>query len=240
MKKGLISVIGSCRVYTPLNKITDSCPFQLNHGQTEWFTHSTRDVIQKIKIVNTDIALPDSFIPLVINDNKKYNPGTHKENFYKGTDCYIIEISSIQTNRYAEFELQQWCLRDLKLNPEGNEHIISNLMSTHMTEDEILKDLETIYNLLGKSPILFVSHNMLPKPDGTLPKPRPIIKRALEIFSTQNQDVLFFDPSPTILAYGVDRAMKDPAHYTKEFEPVIGQAIIDKLLTFDVFKDLKR
>lgn len=238
MNEGLISVIGSCRVFSPLHKVINSYPFKFNHGKTEWFTHSTRDVIQKIKIVNADIEVPDTMVSMIINDLKKYNPDSHKPNFYGETDCFVIEICSIQTNLLNNFELQQWCVRNLKINQEENANILDKLISTQMTEEEIIKDLETIYDLLGCRPLLLVSHNMLTMQDGTLPKSRSIIRRSLESFSNQKQNVYLFDPTPFIFDYGVDRAMKDTAHYTKEFEPIIGQAIAEKLLSIDASKYL--
>lgn len=226
-----ISVIGSCRVYTPLNKVIESSSFKLCHGKTEWFTHSTRDIIQKIKIVTAEMILEPEMIPFVINDLKKFNPQIHKSGFYESADLHVIEVCSIQSNRFSNLELQQWCVRDLKETPGDNENIISELKSSLMTKTEILNDLEIIYSLLKCKPILFVSHNMLPKPDGTIPKPRPIIKDALETFSDRKSNVYFFDPTSHIIEYGIEKAMKDPAHYTKDFEPILGAAIIEKLLS---------
>lgn len=221
-----IFVIGSCRVYSPISRAIDNNEFKLAHGKTEWFTHSTRDIIQKLKILDKKIELNQKMVPLVINDLKKYHPETHSNGFFDAADCFVIEVCSIQSNNYLGIELQQWCVRDLQ---KKDEYILSSLVSSHLTKDEILIDLDAIYSYLNQKPMLLVSHNMLKKPDGTIPKPRPIIMAALEEFCRSKHNVVMFDPTPYIIDFGIDNAMKDPAHYNKDFEPVIGKAILNHL-----------
>lgn len=68
MKYDSVVVIGSCRVYTPTSRAIGDYKLRLNHGKTEWFTHSTRDIIQKIKILDGKIEIDEKLVPLVIND----------------------------------------------------------------------------------------------------------------------------------------------------------------------------
>lgn len=234
MNNPTICVIGSCRVYSPTSLVIDEFPFTLGQGNTEWFTHSTRDVKQKLKILDKSIILDEKIVPLVINDMKKYFPDAHKNDFFKSIDYFVIEICSIQSNNYKGIELQQWCVRNLEeASSQANNEILSNLNRVHLTKDDILVDLEYIYSYLNRKPILLVSHNMLTKPDGALPKPRAIIRGALEEFCRGKSNVCMFDPTPHILEFGIESAMKDPAHYHKIFEPMIGRAILDKLITID-------
>lgn len=221
-----VCVIGSCRVYSPISKAINNYELELSHGKTEWFTHSTRDIIQKLKILDKKMEINKEILPLVINDLKKYHPETHRNGFFDSADCFVIEVCSIQSNNYLGTELQQWCVRDLQ---EKDQYILSSLASSHLTKDEILIDLDAIYSYLNKKPMLLVSHNMLKKPDGTIPKPRPIIRAALEEFCRNKNNVAMFDPTTEIIDFGIDDAMKDPAHYNKDFEPVIGKAILSQL-----------
>lgn len=227
-----VCVIGSCRVYSPVSLAIDNYRFETSHGKTDWFTHSTRDIIQKLKILDGKIKLDEMMIPLVINDLKKFHPATHNTGFFDNTDCFVIEVCSIQSNNYAGIELQQWCVRDIQVDGEKSDaNIFSGLIRFHLTKENILADLESIYSYLNCKPILLVSHNMLKRPDGTIPKPRPIIMEALKTFASSKNNVSVFDPTPYIIDFGVEHAMKDPAHYKKEFEAVIGKAILNQLST---------
>ena len=221
-----LSVIGSCRVYSPIERSVDDS-FEIVHGKTNWFTHSTRDVIQKIKVLNNSFKIPEKYVPLVINDVSRYFPEFHREGFFNNTDVFIIEISSIQSNRYNGYELQQWCLRDIKDSSNDFDiEVAANAETTIMTYEEIYDDLGLIYTMLSRKPIIFVSHNLLERPDGSVPKPRPIIQKALSDFSLNNENVFYFDPTEVILEHGVSSSMKDLAHYNKEFELVMGNEIL--------------
>lgn len=221
-----LSVIGSCRVYSPIERsVHDN--LKIAHGKTNWFTHSTRDVIQKIKVLNNSIKIPEEYVPLVINDVSRYFPEFHRENFFEDTDVFIIEISSIQSNYFNGYELQQWCLRDIKDSSNAFDVEVADGARTKiMTYEEIYNDLGVIYTMLSRKPIIFVSHNLLERPDGSIPKPRPIIRKALSDFSLNNDNVFYFDPTEVILEHGVSSSMKDLAHYNKEFELVIGNEIL--------------
>ncbi|GGC52480.1 hypothetical protein GCM10010994_09410 [Chelatococcus reniformis] len=45
-----VSAIGSCRVFTPLNLVRRRKEILTGHASAEWYTHSTKDVLQKIDI----------------------------------------------------------------------------------------------------------------------------------------------------------------------------------------------
>lgn len=224
-----LSVIGSCRVYSPIERgLNDN--FKIAHGKTNWFTHSTRDVIQKIKVLNNYLEIPEEYVPLVINDVSRYFPEFHREDFFIDTDVFVIEISSIQSNYYNGYELQQWCLRDVKESSNDfHVEVANNAKTMIMTYEDIYHDLELINAMLLRRPIIFVSHNLLKRPDGSVPKPRPIIQKALSDFSLNHDNAFYFDPTEVILEHGVDSSMKDLAHYNKEFELVIGDEIFKSI-----------
>lgn len=228
-----LCVIGSCRVYTPMSKV-DNKNLSVAHGETEWFTHSSKDVIQKIIILNRLLELDDSIINLVVNNISQYNESYHKPGFFDDVDLFVIEISSLQSNFYKGFELQQWCVRNYIKNPEAFTNTSSgmnlDIVTRTLNEFEVSMDLRTIYQLLGRKPILFVSHNLLPMPNGKPHPSRVKILETLTAFSENFDNVSVFDPTPLILDYGIDFAMKDSTHYSKEFEPIIGEAIVNKLL----------
>lgn len=221
-----VSVIGSCRVYTPIERARASGLIEIGHEGSDWFTHSTKDTLQKIEIVNRRALLAEDMIPLVINERKKYKIERYRSNFYEGTDVFLIEICSIKLFKLHQLYLQQWCVRDALQREEGDRirQLAAAAERSLMTSADIAQDLSEIRAKLG-APVLFVTHNRLPKPTGEVPAER------LRILSAMEHGVPghYFDPTDSIRHYGIEKAMKDPAHYTADFEAFLGVRIVEHL-----------
>ncbi len=62
---------------------------------SEFFTHSTKDVIQKIGILNGHIKVPLEPVPFVFSDLRQYQPNDYTYVYFSERDCLIIVISSM-------------------------------------------------------------------------------------------------------------------------------------------------
>jgi hypothetical protein len=242
----IISAIGSCRVFSPLRCAQIDHGFKIGHGMSEWFTHSTKDVIQKIGVLNGVINIPPELVPLVCSDLTQYAPNEHRFDFFSGTDCFIIEICSVISNNIQGVELQQWRITNLKLLHKSDikayDHrtvqiknylelkdidskaVLPKIETNILNANEIITDLKTIHSALDKRPIVFVSHNLLKRSNGEVPEARLTIYEALSTYAKQTPNVLHFDPTVDIYDFGVDDAMTDINHYTNAFDKYIGSS----------------
>ena len=231
MSKKVVSIagIGSCRVYTPLKILSDGSECNLIHAGNDFYTHSTRDAIQKIGHLTARTEISSELIPLVINDMKRYDSSLRRENYYEDADIVLLEVCSIKSNQLDGVELQQWCVRDAKLGKKGERaDKLARVCDLHvMSESEIIDDLNVIHNLVNKKPLLIVTHNLLELPDGSIPSARITIKNAVQEFCENTENASFVDPTVLIKKYGVDNAMLDPGHYLPEFEPVVANFFME-------------
>ena len=110
-----VAAIGSCRVFTPLGILSRAHKIQPVYETTPWYTHSTRDALQKYAIVNGNLNLTSEEISLIVHGVDKYKPSEFRSGFYDAADIAVVEIASIKSIRWRHLEIQQWCLRDLLL-----------------------------------------------------------------------------------------------------------------------------
>lgn len=231
LKHIVVSVIGSCRVYTPSNYFVESSNVELGHSHSDWFTHSTPEVIQKIRILNNELPLDKNLVPLIVRDyKKKYKPHAHKVDFFKKTDIFIVEISSVRSIKFNGYYLQQICFKEAKLSNDKVLHsFLDSVNIINMSETDMYHDLAIIHSLLGNKPMLLVTHNLLKKPDDTIAEERLNIKSALSKYADENMNVICYDPTEDILKYGLDFSMVDHNHYSKEFEKVMASAFLSRV-----------
>lgn len=218
-----VSAIGSCRVFAPLQRAETRGLIEVGHEGVDWLTHSSRDVLQKLAIVSGQRTLEEQHVPLLISEVKKFHPEVHRKDFYWDTDVFVVEICSIKLIQLGELYLQQWCVR-AALEEEASSstrQLAERAHTTLMTENDIHQDLKQIHAQLQR-PVLFVLHNLLKKPDGTVPKERLIIRRAFKAAADEIPGFTSFDPTESILEYGEANAMKDRAHYNPAFDEYLG------------------
>lgn len=219
-----ISVIGSCRVFNPIH----TTGFKIAHQYATWNTHCTKEIIQKINIVNQNVLIPTEF-DLFINqigslDHKKF----HKD-FYKWTHIFIIEISSVKKFMYNDFYCNQWAIRDIlkKYTFDDKNYQIAEIINKNMqlqTEEEIIGDLDIMCTLL-QNKIIFVNHINILKDDGSTFEERSLIHRILKKYC-DNKNTFHFDPTEIVSQYPLKQALIDSGHYTPQFEKIIGNALV--------------
>ena len=226
----IVSAIGSCRIFEPIH-MTHT---QTDHQYATWYTHYTKEIIQKIKIARKELIIPINFENLILQTGTLCNDKFH-ENFYSKSDFFIIEISSIKKFKYKDFYCNQWSIRDiLKDNKYDNElYKIAEFTKNNMelqTKEEILEDLNTIYTLLNKK-IIFVNHFNIPKDDGSFFEERLLIHNTLKEYC-DNKNTFLFDPTEIINKYSLEETIIDSGHYTPDFKKIIGKELIKFAICF--------
>lgn len=229
LKQLNISVIGSCRVFTPIRLMEQRNVISSDHLGLEWYTHSTKDVLQKIAIARKKIVPEEKYIPLLVHGNGQYSPEHHHQDVYEKSDIIIIEIASPKLFLVEQMYLQQWCVRDVLASPEkfSEESVkLANLAQMLVQNKvQIKEDLSSICDALGK-PVIFVNHINVLKPTGDLIPERNLIFESIREFCSEDCRAVHFDPTVHVSAFGEDEALSDSGHYKKDFEPILGELLV--------------
>lgn len=243
-----VAAIGSCRVFTPLGILSRAHKIQPVYETTPWYTHSTRDALQKYAIVNGNLNLTSEEISLIVHGVDKYKPSEFRSGFYDAADIAVVEIASIKSILWRHLEIQQWCLRDLLLAhdvqpepiyrmlrlpveqrdvsvlPPSLRAIGAEAIHVSQTDDQVAAELRQLQTLL-RCPLVLVPPINVEGAQGTLLPERQRLSTTLAAVAPQI-GAQFFDPAVHIREYGVVDALKDLGHYQPAFEKVLA----DKLL----------
>ena len=227
-----IAVIGSCRVFNPVNILSRENKI-LHHSQgIDWYTHSTCDALQKIDIVKKNIEVPNELLPLLVHTNYGYDASVFRKDIFDNSDVFIVEISSIKVIKYGFWYLQQWCVRDVLENEDSDykdrHYILDKLLKYKQNETELKDHLRRICVSIGK-PIIFVSHFDVPVENGNLLPERSLIRSTLINFC-KDTEILHFDPTDLILRHGHSESLSDHSHYLQSFEQVVADKLYDAIL----------
>lgn len=223
-----VSAIGSCRIHTPIRLLARG-RIRTDHQGAEWYTHSTRDALQKLKIVRGQLQIPDELVPLIAETHEqKWNPGAHRPDFYGATDVFVIEICSRKIASYEGIYFQQWPARMVMTDPDQHGVLASYVEKAKhrlQSEGEIMDDLDRLCTRLAK-PVVFVSHVNVKMTDGRPFPDRRLLRDLLEAFSAADSRATFFDPTPVVLEFGEEGAMLDSGHYREEFYSVLAKKLL--------------
>lgn len=246
-----VAGIGSCRIMTPIGIIERQGSLKVCHNDALWYTHSTRDILQKIRVVTGEVTLKDEEVPFVVDGIHKYRPNKHRPNIFSAVDCFVVEVSTVKNLNYHGLEIHQWCLRDLllkegisveavtkllQLRPDERDlsflpsglpgmlrSVIAEAVASRQTEASLRADLACIVKALN-APLLLVPHLNLPGAGDQLIPERVFLSEVLERFSADH-GTGFFDPAPHIKEFGVAAALQDLGHYSPAGEKMIAEKL---------------
>jgi hypothetical protein len=246
-----VAGIGSCRIMTPIGIIERQGALKVCHNDALWFTHSTRDILQKIQIITGQKAISDDEVLFVVDGIRKYRPQKHRPNIFAGVECFVVEVSTIKNLNYRGLEIHQWCLRDyllkenvsvdavtkiLQMPPAERDlsflperlpcmlrNVIAEAVASKQTEESLRVDLTRIVETLN-APVIFVPHLNLPGAGDKMIPERTLLSGVLERFS-EEYGTGFFDPAPHIEEFGVEAALRDLGHYSPAGEKMIAEKL---------------
>ncbi len=246
-----VSVIGSCRARGPVDSLAREGKLWVTDRSALWFTHSTRDALQKIDIVTGRKTLKPSEISLVVRGARNYfHPETHGPAFYKKTDCFVVEICSVRCFESKGLEIQivslnellvkdgiSWPLflellaqppdkRDLSRLPKDVSRRVRTIVAhgsfTLQTSKGLMKDLDLLREKTRGKALVLIPHVNVKGSNGRLIAERSLIAKTLKAYCQKN-GLVFFDPVPVLRAFGRKKALADINHYQPAFVPFLGK-----------------
>lgn len=117
-----ISVIGSCRVHNPMRKIEKLGMVELNNYRLTEFCHTAREAMQKIRVANNRLQIPENIYPLVFGYSHSSVLEEFRRSDFSNTDLFVIEVSSVRRLTFLGYELQlnfvmEYLIKPYKLEP---------------------------------------------------------------------------------------------------------------------------
>lgn len=223
-----VSVFGSCRVFTPVNRLARRGLIKTAHRGIEWYTHTTRDMLQKLKVVRNQMVVAPEDVPLIAETHaKKWFPDHHRKEIFAQTDLFVVEICSRKIFAREGVYYQQWCYQEAEKDPAATEamrHRLATTVPRQQSAAEIRGDMELMRQRLGK-PVLFVGHMDVVLKTGKKLPDRGYVNRAMAEYCAGRRDAFYFDPIEQIQEYGIETALMDSSHYREEFMDTVGDKL---------------
>ena len=206
-----ITLFGTCR----LNKINNNN--NLNNIIT--YTHSTKEVIQYIKFLKSELIIPMPYNQLcfrtAIVNNTYINYNEIYNKLFIETDIFIIEICSNKKYIHNNFYLHHLCVdkRFSELNSNTPIEIINNHIIEKQSDEEIENDILEIQKMLYPKKIIIVSHYNSKK-NGEYINSRNHLINLLDTICKKH-NIPFVNPTNVLSNYNQMYVMdKDLGHYT--------------------------
>lgn len=232
-----LSILGSCRVFRPL-EATERCDLvTLRSRGIRSFCHTVPEVLQKFAYAQHELTFPESLSLLINGTEKDGNQPPPPLGYFDETDAYVVEISSrkhLTIDGYAiqmpyfvkhfvhAHQLEIWWREmkkmarqtgraSLRCDLPGVNPAIREIASSVVLRTDTMREIEegigVIKERLGK-PVIFVGHFDLIQPDG-----QPLVPERREINDLlrrccQRLNAPYLEPAGIILRYGMLRSLR--------------------------------
>lgn len=236
--KKRVLVYGSCRVFDAVLLLKRLGYIKSTELPGKWYTHSSKEVIQKKAILDLEMKLPPHLMPLLTADQTnahliadyitaKYKNA--KKGWYtKPADIIVVEISSLKEFRGRRFYGQMGSHQILN-KKQNREHLhkrtlklFSGIRSSEQTPESLYADMERIVKLFPGKKMIFVSHINMPSDKGEPIPARLTIAETVKRFCAE-RGITYFDPTILAEKAGYENAMRNSTHYLMSFVPEIAQ-----------------
>ena len=183
------------------------------------YTHSTKEVIQMIKILQGELIIPHPynrfcFRTSICNKSHIDLNESYKTRFDKSDLC-VIEICSTKTYIHNQFYLHHLCVDKRFPNHTVNtpSEIINNFNIENQTENEIENDILEIQKILENKKLIIVSHYNSTC-NGKYIKSRNNLINILDSICKKH-NIHFVNPSNVLSKFSQDKVLQnDLGHYT--------------------------
>jgi hypothetical protein len=252
-----VTVLGSCRVWTPFKLLADAGDIQLQNAGVYGFVHYAKEVVQQLRVMNASLRIPRGLTPYIthkqvpVGDDDMLDTGF---NDLRDTDILVVEISSLKEIEFEGFYLQINRLREQLVRDrptlitwwkELYEKDVSRPRREYLSNDMVATERNivvwtdvTIQDQASLVRDMTAIRSFFGGPvlwvshfDTPTFEGAPIpIRNDLVRFVRDSAEALedrFFNPRPLIEAFGMRRALQDLAHYTPEFETLLAHWLRD-------------
>jgi hypothetical protein len=220
-------MMGSCRLKMPLEYISTNHPEISLVTRYTGFLHYTKEILQRLKLARGEIAIPETFYPLVFDV-----AGTKKSNGtvplgLEDCDLFMIEVSTRKQFLCDSVFLQQNLVKQFLDTPREaspvsalQDFVSANVIQSEISKAEMLNDIVSIREYIDR-PLVIMSHINCRVGDGEL-KAREILNSHLSEIAAR-LGIPFVDPTGLVEEFGTAQMMKDANHLTEFGVKAVGE-----------------
>lgn len=255
-----VTTIGTCRLTKPLNRVRRQFPYRLENQKVYGFVHCTKEVIQQINFLLGNLDMQPALDPFTRNEecvvdqslpppqSRVYLIEISSLKEVRFRNCYLQinrvrgyfherpHLATIMFKYGKERQLAERA-KLLKAEPAFGEctdfekELLLETVVTMQDYDDFVVDMRRIMEMFSRPPI-FVAHC------DVLLNGQPIAQRQrlIAFLRSAAKELGFelFEPTQLVEQYGQEFAManegKDTAHYSTEFETVIGTELYHRFI----------
>jgi len=247
-----ITAIGSCRIVGPLRNLQNEPQVILNQSGVYGYSHSCKEVRQHLTHLLSNTRPPDALMPVLAPNASSKDvaiPSHERSDFYVfelssakeiSIDGHPVQLNYLNRHFRTFFSdaararafwaharnssvrsMRQFLadLPDYKSLPSEDQDLLAQTRLTMTSPDQLRRDIDAIQ--MAAPDHLFVTHFDALCQDGTLLKSRAAYLKMLRL-ALIDCDANWYDPSPSVHAFGQDLAIEDPqkslSHYAPSFE----------------------
>ena len=183
------------------------------------YTHSTKEVIQQIKFIKGEIAIPSPYdilcfrTAMVENRNIVWDPSMLE--LFNNSKVCIVEICSMKKYIHNDFYLHNLCVHasaEPRFKIYTPSHIFSEYKCINQTEDEIENDILEIQRMIYPKKLIIVTHYNSKINGEVIPSRDKLIKLLIDIGIKHGIDVI--NPTEVLKTFDQNDVMyEDLCHY---------------------------
>lgn len=232
-----VLAIGSCRIYRPLRSLhTRGLINLLNPDQPSWFTHSVGQAVQYLQVLAGETTVAGQWRDLA--GERTLAPDLAKPDLLSEVHLVVLEISVLREALAGDVYLHIPAIETeaarLKLDPKAatrkgagvdwpQGHLLHGSLRIAPSSIEDLQNGVDHIRERCRAPVLLVDHLFYKHDDGSTIPARDVITETMPKLTGST----FWSTRALIEQHGQDTALLDWSHYREEFEPLVGDCLLE-------------
>ena len=216
-----IFALGSCRLVGPITNLHNSGLITFTNSEACWYTHNSKEVLQRLEFMTGEIELPDMVKRLTMDLDSCKTPHDKATSQSIEADIGVFEISTRIVKKHADYVLHSTLLAKQEFRDYEDK-----LDSFDELEDDLLK-LKSRYNglIIGCNIVLndAMDENNIH---------RQLLNEHLQAFAAKNVGIEAVDPNSIINRNAPTTCLEDNNHFLPSFVAQVAalyKVAIDKL-----------
>lgn len=193
----------------------------LNRQDPMWFMHTAEAALQAVRLIRGELEPPLHLREYIFETDNTRQIDFRREHMLAEADVIITEVCTLRSIDVDGWEANAHRMAHARRN--GDE--VARRAAYHTrSADEVSISIEGIFKRTAK-PVLIVNH-ISPTGIGAVDDTRGQLTAVLSAVAGRSPSYGFFDTGEVLRMHSSEDALEDKDHYRKDFEPVVGDALL--------------